>query len=226
MTSIPPHVLESAWAQIHPHLDEIAALIPLEVAANLGPQMDLKQVLPRLVAALSGRVPDVEVPGLVPGLGGPTTAPPLRFGLLGFVAGVVAATDPKSGGRGPMTVPPFPHRMSGPIPPSAMPGLVAHCQGVAGELARQLAGRADFSQTAEEDGREWGVRQGSRMIALGVLTARAAVRDLSRLTTLEDPEGLTLGLMNGLRLAVLRRSLSMSRGPAQVRTPVPVDYRP
>lgn len=186
---------DAAWKVIDAHLDEVAALVPADIARTLDAQLEVVEVLPRLVQALAGKVPDIEVPGLTPWVSDALKTPPISYSQ----SGVIIVTGSSS-------------------------GLDARCEGLASELLRQFSTSPDFRQAVQGDTRAWTAHQVSRLIALGVLTASVAMRDLSRLTRRADPEGLRFGVANGLRLAA-RWSLIM-RGPGQPRVAVPVDYWP
>jgi hypothetical protein len=195
MSQTSPELLDAAWAAIERHLDGVAALVPADIARTLGAHDDIDEMVPRLVQALAGRVPDIEVPGLTPWVSSSRVVPPISFGPSGVTINMGANSS-----------------------------LAAQCEGLASDLVRLFSTSPDFRQAVQGDTREWAAHQVSRRIALGVLAARAAMRDLSRLMPLRDPEGLRLGLLNGLRLAARWRF--MTSGPGQPRTAVSIDYRP
>lgn len=195
MSRTSPETLDVAWAVIERHLSEVADLVPSDIARTLDPHGDLDELVPRLVQTLAGRVPEIEVPGLTPWVSGAREAPPIAVGRFGVT-----------------------------ISTGGYSSLAAQCQGLANDLVRLFSTRRDFLQPVQGDTREWAAQQVSRRIALGVLTARAAMSDLGRVTPLQDPEGLRLGVMNGLRLAAMWRLLN--GGPGKPRTAVSIDYCP
>ena len=195
MSAMNAELQDAAWTVIEAHLDEVAALVPAEIARTLDAQVDVDELVPRLVEALSGRVPDIEVPGLTPWVSDAQMTPRVSVTSSGWT--IITGTDSN---------------------------LVARCEGLASDLARHFSTHPDFRQPLQGDTREWAAHQVSRRIALGVLTSRAAMNELSRLARLRDPEGLRGGLLNGLRLAAMWRF--MTTGPGQPRTAVPIDYRP
>lgn len=187
-------MLDAVWGVINDRLDEVAVLVPDHIARSFDAQADPAELVPKLFHALRGRVPEVEVPGLTPGIAD-AFASSTRIGPLGITLHVEQQW-----------------------------GVLGRCEGLATHLADQLSVRPAFRQEITGDTRAWAAHQVSRILALGVLTSRASHMDLSRHARLEDPEGLRVGLTNGIRLAA--KWCLITSGPGQPRTPQPVDHQP
>lgn len=188
-------MLDAVWSVITDRLDEVAALVPDDIARSFDAQADPDELVPTLFRVLRGRVPEVEVPALRPTVGNASASSATIIGTLGMTLHVRQQW-----------------------------GQLDRCESLATHLADQLSTRPAFRQELTGDTRVWAAHQVSRILALGVLTSRAAHTYESRQSLLEDPEGLRVGLRNGIRLAA-KWSLITS-GPGQPRTPQPVDHRP
>lgn len=198
VASMAVDMLDAVWSVIDDRLDEVAALVPDDIARSFDAQADPDELVPKLFHALRGRVPEVEVPGLTPGIAD-ALASSTRIGPLGVTLHV--------------------HQQW---------GVLARCEGLATHLAEQLSVRPGFRQEITGDTRVWAAHQVSRFLALGVLTSRASHMDLSRQSRLEDPEGLRAGLTNGIRLAAKWSLITSGPGQPRTPQPVdhqPQGYR-